>query len=82
LTALSVCDYVSCEQESRHLHLVKVGEPHIFRPVLIYCKVDGTKRPSTYFLLYDILVDAVHSRSVVVTAAVVRAGIQGFLTVR
>lgn len=82
LTALSMCGYVSCEQESKCLHIMKVGEPHVFRPILVYCKVDGTKGSSTYLLLYDILVDAVHSSSVVVTAAIVRAGIQGFLMIR
>lgn len=58
---------------------LRVGGSHIFGAILVHGKMDGTKRSPTNLLLYDVLIDAMDSGAIVITATVMRAGIEGFL---
>ena len=48
-------------------------------PILVHCQMDGAEAAAPNLLLDDILVYPVHGGAVVVAAAIMGTGVEGFL---
>ena len=59
--------------------IVELIRTYEFVSILVHGEMDGTEATTTNLLLYHVLIDPVHGRTVIVAAAVVCARIERFL---